>query len=186
MTTPFADLETLWHKHQADMVRRARRYVGVDAAEDIVQDVFCNALRAMLKGNGYTTSASGWLYRMLHNRIVDYYRARDVRGGQLEIDAMVREDDSALERGLAVRTEAERLVSDALTPHELAEQAETTARVRRAVALLPEYQAETAFLRLEGYEYDEISAQTGRSYGASKALMTRAYANLRVRLEEAA
>jgi DNA-directed RNA polymerase specialized sigma24 family protein len=45
-------------------------------AEELTADVFYKMLEAIRAGNGWKSSFTGWLYRIAHNRIIDYYRER--------------------------------------------------------------------------------------------------------------
>lgn len=53
----------------------ARRVPRSDA-EDLVQDVFVNVVTALRKSAADITNAKAYLYRALHNRLIDHYRLK--------------------------------------------------------------------------------------------------------------
>src|SRR5690349_7212789 len=66
--------ETLYARHKAPLYRYFLRQCGVAAtAEELYQDVWMNLIRARER---YEPRAkfTTYLYRLAHNRLVDYYR----------------------------------------------------------------------------------------------------------------
>jgi RNA polymerase sigma-70 factor (ECF subfamily) len=51
-----------------------RRVHDAQAAEDLTGDVFVRMLQAIQSDQVWHTSFRGWLYRIAHNRVIDYYR----------------------------------------------------------------------------------------------------------------
>jgi RNA polymerase sigma factor (sigma-70 family) len=180
MTTAFTDLEALWHEHQFALLRHARAHVGVQAAEDVVQDVFCNALKALLKDDTPIRTPRAWLFRILHNRIIDYYRANGRQPQWVALDELLGDEDDA-----PGKTEAERLATAVLTPHELMEQRDAAKQLHAAIGGLAERQAYALNMRLAGWETGEVAARLGIQHDAAKQLHTRAFRTLRARLQEA-
>jgi len=68
-------LSELYDKFAPAIYAYIYRRVGEQRlAEDLTGDVFVNALGALRKGQFANTSLQAWLYRLAHNRVVDYYR----------------------------------------------------------------------------------------------------------------
>lgn len=155
----FTELETLWHEHHAGLVRHAKRYVGPDHAEDLVQDTFCNALKAMLNGKGYTDSARGWLYRIARNLIYDWYRARGRKPAVSWEDVWQRADpgvDVEAQVGLGLEFE----------------------QAMGALGQLTEDQRAAVVMRhVEGCEFGEIADALGKNEGAVKSVIYRGLTN---------
>jgi RNA polymerase sigma-70 factor (ECF subfamily) len=90
------------------------------AAEDVVQEVFVSAWRSLptLRRPGQLRV---WLFRIAHNRVLNYWRDRDRRPVETELSPMIEE---ALLPEQALRSEIERRLSieqalaaiDRLTP----------------------------------------------------------------------
>ena len=53
-----------------------RRVGQAEVAEDLTGQVFMRMLEAIRTGQGWRSSFSGWLYRIAHNLVIDYYRRR--------------------------------------------------------------------------------------------------------------
>lgn len=169
-----ADIEALWHNHHAELLRYVRQRVPRDQVEDAVQDIFLRALEAMHKGIGTNNHARGWMHRIAHNLVIDYYRKRDRLPDMLDIDESI---DGDAEQG---DTYADALADDAPTPHEQAEAAEVAEQVHCALDAIPSYQAEIIRLRwLEGYAFTEIATEQGKTTGAVKAAQQRGMLELR-------
>ena len=62
------------------MLRYARRHVSRDEAEDILQDVFFNAMLSLDSAEPIRNVAA-WLFTALKNRITDWYRTKQRRKG---------------------------------------------------------------------------------------------------------
>lgn len=68
---------------------------NLEDAEDILQDVLFQFI------NGYDTiesleKSTSWLFSVARNKIIDLYRKRNVRSGQMSLDKTIDEDDSSL------------------------------------------------------------------------------------------
>lgn len=151
---PFTEIENLWHEHHDGLLRHAKRYVGSDLAEDVVQDVYCATLKVLLDGRKLE-NPSGWLYRVQHNLIVDSYRNRDVR------------QEYALEY-------FPRLEADQGNPVRHAESSEDAAIVDRVLSQLNEAQRAVMVMRyIDGCTFDEIAAEMDKNYEAVKAILRR-------------
>lgn len=62
------------------MLRYAERHVSRDEAEDMLHDVFLNALRS-LDSMEPIRNLAAWLFNALKNRITDWYRKKQRRKG---------------------------------------------------------------------------------------------------------
>jgi RNA polymerase sigma-70 factor (ECF subfamily) len=132
-----------------------------ELAEDLTGQVFMRMLEAIRRQQGWKTSFSGWLYRIAHNLVIDYYRRRS-RASFVDIDeappVVVAEDDPS------------RKVQASLDREDL----------RAALSQLTEEQAQVITLRfLEDLSIAEVAAIMGKNEGAIKALQYRAVIALR-------
>lgn len=166
---PSSDMETLWQAHHAKLLNYVKRRVTVDA-EDVAQEVWLRACEAMQNGYGYREHASGWLYRIAHNLVIDLYRARQRTAGQVDIDELVDDEDDKNPRSVG-----DAIVCDAPGPDELAEKRALDAAIHAAIDRLTDTQAAVMRLRLEGQEFDDIGRALGKRPEACKALMHRSY-----------
>lgn len=67
----------LYERYRDEALRIARRQVGPDEAQDLVQETFARVLRAIQNGGGPTQDVAGYIFRTLRNLRID-------RGGQRE------------------------------------------------------------------------------------------------------
>lgn len=179
------DIEELWRKHHTTLIRYMRRRLPKHEAEDMVQRVFLLALEAAARGKAYNDNASGWLFRIAHNAVIDRYRARGREPEWLDIDELYEDETWEDGRNPALRAEA--VTDKGLSPHEQVERSIASEQVRKAIVQLPETQSMVTVWRMYGYEYEEIAEGMHKSYGAVKGIQVRAYAGLReVLVKEAA
>ncbi len=145
---------------------RIYRYVSYKVddlrdAEDLAGEVFVRMLGAI---QGQKGNLEAWLFRIAGNVLMDHYRKRAVRSGEVELPEEIaggNDPGDAVERKL----DGERL--------------------KKGLQALTEEQRETVILRLVmGYEHDEVASIMGRSAGAVRALQFRALAALRDALEK--
>ena len=128
---------------------------GSDEAEDVIQDVFLRAHRALLADDRAMT-LKPWLYRIAHNRCMDVLR-RQVP----QTDELSEQHPSALDvAGHAqAREEFEAIVAD--------------------IGGLPDQQRSALLIReLEGLSYEDLAATLDTTVGAVKSLLVRARVNL--------
>ena len=127
-------------------------------AEDLTATVFLRMLEAIRSSRAWQTSFSGWLYRIAHNLVVDYFRA-----GQ--------QDEVPLEEWPIPSREH---------PADIAERSLAQQRLRSAVGQLTGEQNVVITLKfLEGMSNAEVAGVLGKSEGAVKSLQFRALASLR-------
>lgn len=146
--------------YQTQVYRLALRMCGESAADDVTQEAFVAAWRALPEFRG-DSRFSTWLYRLTANAAIDLLRReKRHRGG---------EDITALE-----------LPDDAPTPQELSERSETQEAVRRAMGRLSAEHREILLLRyMQELDYGEIAAALDISEGTVKSRISRAKARLR-------
>ena len=125
--------------YQTQVYRLALRMCGEAAADDVTQEAFLAAWRALPEFRG-TCRFSTWLYRLTTNAAIDWLR-REKR-----------------HRGMDDVTELE-LPDDGPGPQDQAEQAEAQQAVRRALSRLSEEHRQVLLLRyMQELDYAEIAA----------------------------
>jgi RNA polymerase sigma-70 factor (ECF subfamily) len=132
--------------------------VPVDHVDDLVQDVFLQALRRLstLREVG---SFGAWLAAIARNRANDFHRR------------------SAPEEQLAEET------SENAHPGKIADHQSPAAAILEAIRALPDTYRETLILRLvEGMTGPEIAARTGLTHGSVRVNLHRGMQQLRTKL----
>jgi RNA polymerase sigma-70 factor (ECF subfamily) len=146
-------------------VDRIYRYVfnqirNVMLAEDITEEVFIKAWKAVKSCKGKEQTFIPWLYRIAHNCTVDMLRKRS-KDISLEFTEAVEDGDAI----------------------QLAEDSLEWQRVVKLISALPEQQKQIIILKfLDGADNREIEKITGKHQGAIRALQMRAMINLRQRI----
>jgi RNA polymerase sigma factor (sigma-70 family) len=151
-----------------DFIRR--RVADPSDAEDIVQDVFYELVRAnrMLMPIEHVT---GWLFRVARNRITDLFRKTKADSFS---DAAVESDD-----GESLRIE-ELLPSPEAGPEAAYARRVLLDELALAIDELPDEQREVFVAHeLEGRSFKELSAETG--VNVNTLLSRKRYAVLRLR-----
>ena len=132
-----------------------------ELAEDLTAQVFARMLEAIRDGRAWRTSFSGWIYRIAHNLVIDYYRRRH-RATFVELE------------------EAHPIPTAETDPLRRVEARLESERLRAALGKLTEEQAEVITLRfLEELSIAEVAATMDKTEGAIKALQYRAVLALR-------
>jgi RNA polymerase sigma-70 factor (ECF subfamily) len=132
-----------------------------EVAEDLTGQVFMRMLEAIRTGQGWRTSFSGWLYRIAHNLVVDYYRRR----GRVTLIDIDEATPIRATEGDPVRS------TESLLNRE---------QLRAALFQLTEEQAEVITLRfMEERSIAEVADLMDKTEGAIKALQYRAVLALR-------
>ena len=150
--------------YQTQVYRLALRLCGEAAADDVTQEAFLAAWRALPEFRG-TCRFSTWLYRLTTNAAIDWLR-REKR-----------------HRGMDDVTELE-LPDDGPGPQDQAEQAEAQQAVRRALSRLSEEHRQVLLLRyMQELDYAEIAAALEISEGTVKSRISRAKMRLRELLD---
>lgn len=159
--------DALYGRHKGGVFRYMARQCGNrGVAEELFQDVWMNLIRAR---TAYTVQArfTTYLYRLAHNRLIDYYRAQsghaaasfdDENGPSLDDVAAARGDDPAVSAD--VRQQAGRML--------------------QLIENLPAAQKEAFLLHQESdMSVEEIAQATGVSRETAKSRLRYAIAKLR-------
>lgn len=130
-------------------------------AEDLTEDVFVSAWESLASFKADDSRAFlSWLYRIAHNRVVDYYRKRQPLSWTSEQLAM----------------------EEARTPdvEEIAHINHDARRLAQAVSQLEDTEQQVVILRfIEGLSHSEVANIIGKSEGASRIIQHRALLNLK-------
>ncbi len=154
-------LTTLYDQFSSKIYNYVYHRVGQpEIAEDLTGQVFMRMLECVRNGRAWDSSFSGWLYRIAHNLVIDFYRRRG-RATMVDID------------------EAAPLPGDP-DPFLAIADAMERERIKTAVRRLTGEQAEVITLRfLEDLSISEVAAIMNKTEGAIKALQYRAVLSLR-------
>jgi RNA polymerase sigma-70 factor (ECF subfamily) len=157
--------DVIVRRHQRQVYQLCYRFVGRhEDASDLAQDVFIRAYRG-LRGFKGDSAFTTWLYRIAVNVCLNRVGARRPVFTSLSdaahFDSRDEHADTRLLRG------------------------ERAARVRAAIARLPDRQRATLILRVyHEMPHEQIAGVLGSSVGAVKANFFHALANLRKQLQE--
>ena len=144
----------LYERYVERVYRWAVQHVGVDYAEDVTQEVFAKAFRAIGSFRGQSFAA--WLFTIAQNSAKDLWKRRDIAGRSHDIEGSVSPQCEPM-------TDVDTALSLASALHTL------PARQKAAIEL--KYFADLSLHDL---------ARTMRiSTGAAKALVHRGLCNLR-------
>lgn len=162
-----AAFAALYDRHLDRIYRHVYYRVGnrVDA-EDLTQQVFLQAWRAIGRYRSTAAPFVAWLLAIAHNTVVSHYRkARETT--RPEVEAPVHDNWSNPEAQAIA--EQERL------------------RIRQAIRhLKPEQQLVVTMRFLEGYDYIEIAGVLGKRAGNVRVIQHRALVELRRLLADGA
>jgi RNA polymerase sigma-70 factor (ECF subfamily) len=129
-------------------------------AEDIAQQVFLKAIKAISSFKWKGVPFSAWLFRIAHNQVVDYLRKTKKR--------------------ISVRLEEDVLVASGDDPHEVFGRKLDIERLNQAAMKLTPAQLEVISLRFASeMSVAQVAEVMGRSQGAVKALQHSAIVALR-------
>jgi RNA polymerase sigma-70 factor (ECF subfamily) len=142
-------------------------------AEDLTQDVFFQAMRA-LEAFDWRGSVAPWLLRIARNTVIDHWR-RTARRPERTMSALEGDGDDEDDRRL------DRLVADDDQASELgAELALDRERIAKAAALLTDLQQQVVALRFAAeLSIKETADVMGKSEGAIKNLQHHALRSLK-------
>jgi RNA polymerase sigma-70 factor, ECF subfamily len=133
-------------------------------AEDLTGDVFRSAIEGLPRFRGPVEALGGWLFRIAHHDLSDFWRKQTRSPGITPLDDTL--DEAALAAG-------------ADDPEELAIQRIEGDRVLAALRRLSPDQREVLLLRTAaGLTAPEVAAIVGKTTGAVKALQRRGLASL--------
>jgi len=128
-------------------------------AEDVTQQVFINALKSISSFRWKGVPFSAWLFRIAHNKVVDYLRKK-TRQATAPLDESLVSHDDNLQLAAERKLDIEQLVS--------------------ATRHLTQAQREVISLRFAGeLPIAQVAKVMGKSQGAIKALQHSAIVALR-------
>jgi RNA polymerase sigma factor (sigma-70 family) len=154
------DFDRLYRDHAASVYRYAFAVLGNHSdAEDVTQQTFLNAYRAMARGTK-PRKAENWLLTIVHNEVRRHFRSTQGRAFEVELDEQVPQQ-----------------------AHERSEP--SVADVLRALQHLPPAQRSALVMReFEGRPYAEIAEILGVTQSALETLLFRARRGLAEHLED--
>lgn len=159
--------DVLYGRHKGGVFRYMLRQCGNQGvAEELFQEVWMNLIRTR---HAYTVQArfSTYLYRLAHNRLIDYYRSQ-AGGVPASFD-----DDNAV----ALESIAGARGSDPAVDVDARQQAR---RLLQLISELPEAQREAFLLQQESdMSVEEIAQATGVNRETAKSRLRYAIAKLR-------
>jgi len=141
-----------------------RRVHNTQVAEDLTGDVFVRVLQAIQSNQFWHTSFRGWLYRIAHNLVIDYYRKQPAHpAAALPEDLASHEDDPDF--NIATQT--------------------AECRLHLAIrSLTPDQQLVLSLRFGEQLSAKEVAEVMNKSVGAVEVQQHRALASLRRILEK--
>ena len=165
--------ELLVIKYQRRIERLIARMVrDVDLVDDIAQETFIRAYRALPQFRGDAQFYT-WLYRIAINTAKNHFAAQGRRGESSSIDL----DDP--ENG-----ELALLVSDGATPEAEIQSRQLARAVNDAIEALPEELRSAIVLReIEGLSYDEIAVAMDCPVGTVRSRIFRARESIALQLK---
>jgi RNA polymerase sigma-70 factor (ECF subfamily) len=147
------DVDVLFERFYPGLFRYCHRLTGdPDLAADVAQEAFVRLWEREVRGD--PLELRGWLFKVATHRVRDVVRVSENRR-RLLAENPVRP-------------------SAPPTPDRLAEQAETSRRVRRALDTLPARDRELLLMREEGFSYKEMAEAVGVAAGSVGTLLARA------------
>jgi RNA polymerase sigma-70 factor (ECF subfamily) len=154
----------LYDRYYDRIYRHLYYRVGrAEDAEDLTQQVFLQAWRALGRYRQGTTPFIAWLFTIAHNTVVSFYR-RNKGVFSLETDLVERPSPDGVEEPIETQLEHE--------------------RARRAMARLkPEQQLVLSMRFLENLDFHDIGSALGKSEGNIRVIQHRALHELRRLME---
>lgn len=150
--------ETIVDRYQPRLLGFCRQMLGsTEDAEDVLQEVFVNAYRAML-ADEREINLRPWLYRIARNRCLNHLR-KPTADAQESMDMVPIVEAASTAEKVSNREEFRQLLSD--------------------VGKLPETQRTALLLReMDAMSYEEIAAAMETSVPSVKSLLVRARISL--------
>ena len=146
--------------YQTPAYRLAARMCGPDSAEDVTQEAFLAAWRALPEFRG-DCRFSTWLYRLVSNAAIDCLRREKKHRDTGDVDELELPDGGP-------------------SPQEQAERSDTRDAVRRALdRLSPEHRQVLLLRFMQELDYGEIARALNVSEGTVKSRINRAKSKLR-------
>jgi len=129
-------------------------------AEDIAQEVFVKAWKAIGKYKMLGAPFAAWLIAIARNLVIDHFRARKDSAPLENVESFVQSQDE--------------------TPETVAERHSDRRQVRRSILRLKEDKQKVIFMRfIYDFSYKEIARALDKSEGTIRVLVHRALKDLR-------
>ena len=165
--------ELLYQRNKGGVFRYLLRRGAGNASEELAQDVWASVIRVRATYQA-TAKFTTYLYRLAHNRLIDFYRAEG-RAEWVSRDADEDTEDIVTAQP-AART---------LQPEVLVESGNIAARMRAAISSLPPAQREAFLMQQEGgMSVADIAEATGVPEETAKSRLRYAINKLRAQLED--
>lgn len=168
---------TLFHQYKKKIVNYCFRFCNDRyVAEELAQEVFLRVHKAAPR---YRPDAafSTWIFKIATNVCLNELRKKKYDYETESMDA-----PKHLKNGTVPSDFAD---EDQFTADGLLEKTEKEKRIRRAIFELPKNQRAAILLCIyEGFTYQEIAVQLGRSESSVKSLIHRARQNLKSHLQD--
>ena len=163
--TDEAQVSVLYQQYAPQIFTYLRLHLrSREDAEDLLVEIFLACLENSSLGELSGPQQHAWLWRVVHHKLIDFYRKRTVRQGAVNVDDFIQEI----------------YYDEDLSPERLAERNEEYLLLYEQVKKLPPSQQQVLRLRLvHGMRCKEIAAQLGKSEMAIRALFSRALNLLR-------
>jgi RNA polymerase sigma-70 factor (ECF subfamily) len=162
--------EVLYSRFRLPMFRYLKNQCGNEAvAEEIFQDVWMNLIRARERYQ-VTASFKTYIYRLAHNRLIDYYRKQKhgVPSSYDEHEGLLNTENTA----------------NHITPQREVSSERQVELLMRAISELPEAQREAFLLKEEsGLSVEEIAEMTNVKPETAKSRIRYAMNKLKQALE---
>ena len=158
------DFGSLYDLHVDRVYRHIYYRVGnTKDAEDLTQQVFLKAWKAIGRYQKTGSPFLAWLMRISHNLVIDFYRSKkDVTYLDSEID--FKDPDAG--------------------PEQLAEAQFDQQQIRKVILRLPDEQQQVILMSfIEGFTYSEIAASLGKSEGNIRVIVHRALKRMKQIME---
>lgn len=158
------DFGRLYDLHVERIYRHVYYRVGnTGDAEDLTQQVFLKAWKAIGRYKKTATPFLAWLMRISHNLVIDFYRSK--------------KDTAFLDDELLIKDKTP-------GPQQLAEEHFNQQQIRKVILQLPEEQQQVVLMSfIEGFSYGEIAAAIGKKEGNVRVIVHRALKKMRQILE---
>ena len=165
--------ELLYQRNKGGVFRYLLRHGAGNASEELAQDVWASVIRVRATYQA-TAKFTTYLYRLAHNRLIDFYRAEG------RADWVSRDADDDTEDFV---TALPGLRTD--QPEVQVESKNIAERIRAAITALPEAQREAFLLQQEaGLSVAEIAVATSVPEETAKSRLRYAINKLRAQLED--
>ena len=165
--------DVLYDRHKGGVFRYLLRHGSGNAAEELAHDVWASLIRVRAQYQA-TAKFTTYLYRLAHNRLIDFYRAE----GRTEF--VSRDGDEAADDLVAAQAGPR-----GEQPEVQVESRDIAQRIRAALASLPDVQREAFLLQQEGgLSVAEIADATGVPEETAKSRLRYAITKLRAQLKD--